>query len=94
MTEKPLRKPPARLKKLKIKKEVTDFTMKDIEEKMQAVAERRKVLGGGGAALPAEMSLSFQQRLDKLCGFVLSSLSVCSLRCMLNFFHVYGEGIR
>ncbi|EPQ11932.1 hypothetical protein D623_10019213 [Myotis brandtii] len=41
-TEKPLRKPPARLKKLKIKKEVTDFTMKDIEEKMQAVAERRK----------------------------------------------------
>ncbi|KAK1339738.1 hypothetical protein QTO34_018294 [Cnephaeus nilssonii] len=38
----PLRKPPARLKKLKIKKEVTDFTMKDIEEKMEAVAERRK----------------------------------------------------
>lgn len=51
-TEKPLRKPPARLKKLKIKKEVTDFTMKDIEEKMEAVAERRKVpgLGRGGAA--------------------------------------------
>ncbi|XP_069879579.1 stathmin domain-containing protein 1 [Dipodomys merriami] len=41
-TEKPLRKPPARLKKLKIKKEVKDFTMKDIEEKMQAVEERRK----------------------------------------------------
>lgn len=41
-TEKPLRKPPARLKKLKIKKEVTDFTMKNIEEKMQAVAERKK----------------------------------------------------
>ncbi|XP_036302915.1 stathmin domain-containing protein 1 [Pipistrellus kuhlii] len=40
--EKPLRKPPARLKKLKVRKEVTDFTMKDIEEKMQAVAERRK----------------------------------------------------
>lgn len=43
VTEKPLRKPPARLKKLKIKKEVTDFTMKYIEEKMQAVEERRKV---------------------------------------------------
>ncbi|XP_021565537.1 stathmin domain-containing protein 1 [Carlito syrichta] len=41
-TEKPLRKPPARLKKLKIKKEVKDFTMKDIEEKMQAAEERRK----------------------------------------------------
>uniref|UniRef100_A0A8D2D2S3 Stathmin domain containing 1 n=1 Tax=Sciurus vulgaris TaxID=55149 RepID=A0A8D2D2S3_SCIVU len=41
-TEKPLRKPPARLKKLKIKKEVQDFTMKDIEEKMQAAEERRK----------------------------------------------------
>uniref|UniRef100_A0A8C0CUS3 Stathmin domain containing 1 n=1 Tax=Balaenoptera musculus TaxID=9771 RepID=A0A8C0CUS3_BALMU len=41
-TEKLLRKPPARLKKLKIKKEVKDFTMKDIEEKMQAVEERRK----------------------------------------------------
>lgn len=50
--EKPLRKPPARLKKLKVRKEVADFTMKDIEEKMQAVAERRKVpgLGRGGAA--------------------------------------------
>ncbi|XP_015349685.1 stathmin domain-containing protein 1 [Marmota marmota marmota] len=42
-TEKPLRKPPARLKKLKIKKEVRDFTMKDIEEKMQAAEERRKI---------------------------------------------------
>lgn len=41
-TEKPLRKPPARLKKLKIKKEGKDFTMKDIEEKMQAVEARRK----------------------------------------------------
>ncbi|KAM4835761.1 stathmin domain-containing protein 1 [Thomomys bottae] len=41
-TEKPLRKPPARLKKLKIRKEVKDFTMKDIEEKMQAVEDRRK----------------------------------------------------
>ncbi|XP_045407796.1 stathmin domain-containing protein 1 [Lemur catta] len=40
--EKPLRKPPARLKKLKIKKEVQDFAMKDIEEKMQATEERRK----------------------------------------------------
>ncbi|MBZ3883218.1 Stathmin domain-containing protein 1 [Sciurus carolinensis] len=42
-TEKSLRKPPARLKKLKIKKEVKDFTMKDIEEKMQAAEERRKI---------------------------------------------------
>ena len=42
-TEKPLRKPPARLKKLKIKKEGKDFTMKDIEEKMRAVEARRKV---------------------------------------------------
>lgn len=41
-TEMPLRKPPARLKKLKLKKEVKAFTMKDIEEKMQAVEERRK----------------------------------------------------
>ncbi|XP_058933185.2 stathmin domain-containing protein 1 [Kogia breviceps] len=41
-TEKLLRKPPARLKKLKIKKEVKDFMMKDIEEKMQAVEEQRK----------------------------------------------------
>ncbi|KAI4561095.1 hypothetical protein MJG53_021152 [Ovis ammon polii x Ovis aries] len=42
-TEKPLRKAPARLKKLKIKKEGKDFTMKDIEEKMQAVEARRKI---------------------------------------------------
>uniref|UniRef100_A0A8C5LEX5 Stathmin domain containing 1 n=1 Tax=Jaculus jaculus TaxID=51337 RepID=A0A8C5LEX5_JACJA len=42
-TEKPLRKPPARLKKLKIKKEVKALTMKDIQEKMQAAEERRKV---------------------------------------------------
>ncbi|XP_037699141.1 stathmin domain-containing protein 1 [Choloepus didactylus] len=41
-TEKPLRKPPARLKKLKITKEVKDLTMKDIEEKMQAAEGRRK----------------------------------------------------
>ncbi|KAM6177344.1 stathmin domain-containing protein 1 [Erethizon dorsatum] len=41
-TEKPLRKPPARLKKLKIKKNVKDFTVKDIEEKMQAAEECRK----------------------------------------------------
>ncbi|XP_060046871.1 stathmin domain-containing protein 1 isoform X2 [Erinaceus europaeus] len=41
-TETPLRKPPARLKKLKTKKELKAFTMKDIEEKMQAVEERRK----------------------------------------------------
>ncbi|KAG8510986.1 Stathmin domain-containing protein 1 [Galemys pyrenaicus] len=41
-TETPLRKPPARLKKLQLKKEVKAFTMKDIEEKMQAAEERRK----------------------------------------------------
>ncbi|XP_051026728.1 stathmin domain-containing protein 1 [Acomys russatus] len=41
-TEKPLRKPPARLKKLKVTKEVKDFTIQDIEEKMQAAEERRK----------------------------------------------------
>ncbi|XP_057644008.1 stathmin domain-containing protein 1 [Chionomys nivalis] len=41
-TEKSLRKPPARLKKLKVKKEVKDFTIQDIEEKMQAAEERRK----------------------------------------------------
>ncbi|XP_003496057.1 stathmin domain-containing protein 1 [Cricetulus griseus] len=41
-TEKPLRKPPARLKKLKVKTEVKDFTIQDIEEKMQAAEERRK----------------------------------------------------
>uniref|UniRef100_A0A8D2ADR4 Stathmin domain containing 1 n=1 Tax=Sus scrofa TaxID=9823 RepID=A0A8D2ADR4_PIG len=41
-TEKPLKKPPARLKKLKVKKEVKDFTMKDVEAKMQAAEERRK----------------------------------------------------
>ncbi|XP_028618920.1 stathmin domain-containing protein 1 [Grammomys surdaster] len=41
-TEKPLRKPPARLKKLKVKKEVKDFTIQDIEEKMQAAEQRRK----------------------------------------------------
>ncbi|XP_053459791.1 stathmin domain-containing protein 1 isoform X2 [Nycticebus coucang] len=41
-TEKPLGKPPARLKKLKMKKEVKDFTMRDTEEKMQAAEERQK----------------------------------------------------
>ncbi|XP_004432240.1 PREDICTED: stathmin domain-containing protein 1 [Ceratotherium simum simum] len=41
-TEKPLRKPPARLKKLEIKKEAKDFTTKDAEEKTQAAEERRK----------------------------------------------------
>ncbi|XP_040611851.1 stathmin domain-containing protein 1 isoform X2 [Mesocricetus auratus] len=40
--EKSLRKPPARLKKLRVKKEVKDFTIQDIEEKMQAAEERRK----------------------------------------------------
>ncbi|XP_049620760.1 stathmin domain-containing protein 1 [Suncus etruscus] len=41
LTETPLRKPPARLKKLK-KEEFKVLTMKDLEEKMQAVEERRK----------------------------------------------------
>ncbi|KAF0878067.1 STMD1 protein, partial [Crocuta crocuta] len=41
-TEMPLRKPPARLKKLKIKKEAKAFTMNDLEEKMWAVERRRK----------------------------------------------------
>ncbi|KAM9234722.1 stathmin domain-containing protein 1 [Dugong dugon] len=40
-TEKPLRKPPARLKKLKIKREVKDFTLKNTE-KMQVAEERQK----------------------------------------------------
>ncbi|XP_037376636.1 stathmin domain-containing protein 1 [Talpa occidentalis] len=41
-TDTPLRKPPTRLKKLKLKKEVKAFTMKDIDEKLQAAEERRK----------------------------------------------------
>ncbi|XP_038440156.1 stathmin domain-containing protein 1 isoform X1 [Canis lupus familiaris] len=41
-TTMPLRKPPARLKKLKIKKEAKAFTMNDLEEKMRAVESRRK----------------------------------------------------
>ncbi|CAD7673839.1 unnamed protein product [Nyctereutes procyonoides] len=41
-TTTPLRKPPARLKKLKIKKEAKAFTMNDLEEKMRAVESRRK----------------------------------------------------
>ncbi|XP_016060901.1 PREDICTED: stathmin domain-containing protein 1 [Miniopterus natalensis] len=41
-TEKPLRKPPARLKKLKIRKDIKGFTAEELEEKMQAVAQRRK----------------------------------------------------
>uniref|UniRef100_A0A8C0T3J1 Stathmin domain containing 1 n=1 Tax=Canis lupus familiaris TaxID=9615 RepID=A0A8C0T3J1_CANLF len=41
-TTMPLRKPPARLKKLTIKKEAKAFTMNDLEEKMRAVESRRK----------------------------------------------------
>nr|XP_014721886.2 stathmin domain-containing protein 1 [Equus asinus] len=41
-TEKSLRKPPARLEKLEIKKEVKDFPVKDMEEKMPVVEECRK----------------------------------------------------
>ncbi|KAL1784057.1 stathmin domain-containing protein 1 [Sigmodon hispidus] len=41
-TEKPLRKPPARLKKLKVETRVKDFTIQDIEGKLQAAEERRK----------------------------------------------------
>ncbi|XP_045365640.2 stathmin domain-containing protein 1 [Camelus bactrianus] len=63
-TEKPLRKPPARLKKLKLKNEVKDFSMKDIDEQMQAVEERRKTkeeeirktLWGDGSRPPAHHS--------------------------------------
>nr|XP_006198748.2 stathmin domain-containing protein 1 [Vicugna pacos] len=63
-TENPLRKPPARLKKLKLKKEVKDFSMKDIDEQMQAVEERRKTkeeeirktLWGDGSRPPAHHS--------------------------------------
>ncbi|XP_072460021.1 stathmin domain-containing protein 1 [Notamacropus eugenii] len=43
--EKPLRKPPARLEKLKTKRETNGFTIKNIEEKMKAADERRKVKG-------------------------------------------------
>ncbi|XP_004693342.1 PREDICTED: stathmin domain-containing protein 1 [Condylura cristata] len=42
-TETPLRKPPARLEKLKLRKEVKLFTMKDTDEKMQVAEERRKI---------------------------------------------------
>ncbi|XP_068948505.1 stathmin domain-containing protein 1 isoform X2 [Petaurus breviceps papuanus] len=45
MDEKPLRKPPARLEKLKTKRETNGFTIKNIEEKMKAADERRKVKG-------------------------------------------------
>ncbi|XP_032717680.1 stathmin domain-containing protein 1 [Lontra canadensis] len=38
----PLRKPPARLKKLKIKQEAKAFTMNELDEKMQAVERRKK----------------------------------------------------
>ncbi|XP_008272355.3 stathmin domain-containing protein 1 [Oryctolagus cuniculus] len=41
-TEKPQRKPPARLKKLQIKKTEKDFTRKDRDQKMQAAEARRK----------------------------------------------------
>lgn len=68
-TEKPLRKPPARLKKLKIKKEGKDFTMKDIEEKMQAVEARRKVAQLSCEGRCSEWAiLSNQQLSDKLHG--------------------------
>nr|XP_020842462.1 stathmin domain-containing protein 1 isoform X2 [Phascolarctos cinereus]XP_020842463.1 stathmin domain-containing protein 1 isoform X2 [Phascolarctos cinereus] len=43
--EKPLRKPPARLEKLNTKRETNGFTIKNIEEKMKAADERRKVKG-------------------------------------------------
>ncbi|XP_043835248.1 stathmin domain-containing protein 1 [Dromiciops gliroides] len=43
--DKPLRKPPARLEKLKTRRETNGFTIKNIEEKMKAADERRKVKG-------------------------------------------------
>ncbi|XP_036607895.1 stathmin domain-containing protein 1 [Trichosurus vulpecula] len=45
MDEKPLRKPPARLEKLKTKRKTNGFTIKNIEDKMKAADERRKVIG-------------------------------------------------
>ncbi|XP_074063341.1 stathmin domain-containing protein 1 [Macrotis lagotis] len=45
MDEKPLRKPPARLEKLKTKRETNGFTIKSIEEKMKVADERKKVKG-------------------------------------------------
>ncbi|XP_027721512.1 stathmin domain-containing protein 1 [Vombatus ursinus] len=41
--EKPLMKPPARLEKLKTKRETNGFTIRNIDEKMKAADERRKV---------------------------------------------------
>ncbi|KAM9095408.1 stathmin domain-containing protein 1 [Sarcophilus harrisii] len=43
--EKPLRKPPARLEKLKTQRETNGFTIKNIEDKMKAADERKKVKG-------------------------------------------------
>lgn len=51
----PLRKPPARLKKLTIKKEAKAFTMNDLEEKMRAVESRRKVPELPGSLRPADL---------------------------------------
>ncbi|XP_042841598.1 stathmin domain-containing protein 1 [Panthera tigris] len=42
MTERPLRKPPARLKKLQLKKEAKAFTTNDLEEKVRAVEMHKK----------------------------------------------------
>lgn len=84
-TEKSLRKPPARLEKLEIKKEVKDFPVKDMEEKMPVVEECRKVPElSHEACLPSErnsqgVSFSYQQLLDKLHGFVLNILMICML---------------
>lgn len=57
MTEWPLRKPPARLKKLQLKKEAKAFTTNDLEEKVRAVEMHKKVPELlCHCVLPAEMS--------------------------------------
>ena len=83
-TEKLLRKPPARLKKLKIKKEVKDFTMKDIEEKMQAVEERRKVAQvSREGALPPKCVHPLQSPALRQIAWIVLILSVISMLPML-----------
>ena len=57
VTEWPLRKPPARLKKLQLKKEAKAFTTNDLEEKVRAVEMHKKVPELlCHCVLPAEMS--------------------------------------
>uniref|UniRef100_A0A286ZS03 Stathmin domain containing 1 n=1 Tax=Sus scrofa TaxID=9823 RepID=A0A286ZS03_PIG len=72
-TEKPLKKPPARLKKLKVKKEVKDFTMKDVEAKMQAAEERRKLILStrhSDSSDPCRQEAPFAKGLDTMSSAV------------------------